>query len=70
MRSVTLIVSAIAAVLALLSPGAESAHRERPVGFPDGTRSVPEYRSDGPYLVVCNNDTPAWSPSCGRNCGR
>lgn len=40
-----LIVSAIAVVMSLLSPGAASAHRERPVGFPDGTGSVPEYSS-------------------------
>ena len=52
-------VSAIAVVAFLLSTGAASAHRERPVRFPDGTGSVPEYRSDGPYLVVCTNETPA-----------
>jgi hypothetical protein len=54
-----LIVSAMTVVVFLVSPGAVSAHRERPVGFPDGTGSVPEYRSDGPYLVVCANETPA-----------
>ena len=37
-------------------PGIASAHRERPVTFPSGTGKVPEYRSDGPYLLVCKRD--------------
>lgn len=52
-------VIAIAAALFFGSPGPASAHRERPVGVPEGTGAVPAYRTEGPYLVVCNNDTPA-----------
>jgi len=38
---------------------ATAAHRERPTTFPSGAGSVPVYRTDGPYLVVCKPDTPS-----------
>jgi hypothetical protein len=40
----------------LLTPAAASAHEEREVTFPDGTGSVPEYRTNGPQLLVCKTD--------------
>lgn len=43
----TLVGPALAVVALLLSHGAASAHRERPVGFPDGTGSVPESECAG-----------------------
>jgi hypothetical protein len=36
----------------LLAP----AHDEREVTFPDGSGSVPQYRTDGPRLLVCKED--------------
>src|SRR5687767_10249626 len=42
--------------LLLLTPGAAVAHDEREVTFPDGTSSVPAYRTDGPRLLVCKQD--------------
>jgi hypothetical protein len=48
----------IGLITALLLPGISEAHRERPAQFPDGSGSVPEYRTSGPYLLVCNDDTP------------
>ncbi|WP_285661006.1 right-handed parallel beta-helix repeat-containing protein [Actinorhabdospora filicis] len=46
-----------AALLALIaSPAPADAHEERPITFPDGTGSVPVYRTDGPYLTVCKED--------------
>jgi hypothetical protein len=40
----------------LLTPGTAAAHEERDVTFPDGSGAVPEYRSDGPQLLVCKTD--------------
>lgn len=39
-----------------LAPGMASAHDERPTRALDGTGSVPEYRTDGPTLLVCKSD--------------
>jgi hypothetical protein len=36
-----------------LWPAATSAHSDRPTIAPDGTGTVPVYRSSGPHLVVC-----------------
>jgi hypothetical protein len=38
------------------APGTASAHEERGVTFPDGTGTVPEYRTGGPQLLVCKTD--------------
>ena len=51
--------SALGAVLltALVAPATPAAaHEERPIVFPDGTGSVPVYRTEGPYLTVCKDD--------------
>lgn len=45
-----------AAAAVALSPAAASAHSERPTKAPDGTGSVPVYRTSGPHLVVCKDD--------------
>jgi hypothetical protein len=45
----------VAAVVALF-PGAALAHDERDVIFPDGSGSVPEYRTGGRQLLVCKTD--------------
>jgi hypothetical protein len=37
-------------------PSAAAAHYERKVTFPDGTGTVPSYRTSGPHLVVCKDD--------------
>ena len=42
------------ALLVVESPVA--AHEERPPRMPDGTGTVPPYRSDGPRLLVCKTD--------------
>ena len=39
-----------------LGPVAAGAHYERPTVAPDGTGSVPVYRTTGPHLVVCKDD--------------
>jgi hypothetical protein len=46
------------AVLAtlMLTPATALAHKERDVTFPDGSRGVPDYRTDGPQLLVCKTD--------------
>lgn len=51
-----LIVPMVLAVGVLQAPAAR-AHEERPVRFPPGNGEVPEYRTTGPYLVVCRPDT-------------
>jgi len=43
------------AALALF-PGTALAHDERDVTFPDGSGSVPEYRTGGTQLLVCKTD--------------
>jgi len=40
----------------LLIPGVAAAHDEREPVYPDGTGSVPTYRTDGPRLLVCKTD--------------
>lgn len=45
-------------VAVLAAPTLASAHEERKTKFPSGKGSVPEYRTTGPYLVVCKPDTP------------
>ena len=54
-RGVALAFAACAVLLTTLTAPA-SAHEERPITFPDGTGSVPVYRTDGPYLTVCKDD--------------
>jgi hypothetical protein len=39
-----------------LTPGTALAHDEREVTFPDGRGSVPQYRTEGPQLLVCKTD--------------
>ncbi|MBI4260263.1 MAG: right-handed parallel beta-helix repeat-containing protein, partial [Actinobacteria bacterium] len=46
----------VLAALVLL-PGTALAHEERPSQFPSGQGSVPEYRTTGPYLLVCKPDS-------------
>ncbi len=58
-RSRILAVWGVVAALLVASPGVAWAHRERPVTFPDEAGTVPAHRTDGPYVVVCNNGTPA-----------
>jgi hypothetical protein len=54
-RTVAALALATVAALAL-SPAAAHAHDEREVTFPDGTGSVPQYRTGGPQLLVCKSD--------------
>ncbi|WP_327357230.1 right-handed parallel beta-helix repeat-containing protein [Streptomyces sp. NBC_01304] len=46
---------ALAATLLVAAPAA-LAHEERPVTFPDGSGSVPQYREGEPDLLVCKAD--------------
>jgi len=55
-RGLRLIAFLLAAASIALWPAAASAHNERPTTPPDGTGSVPLYRTSGPHLVVCKND--------------
>ncbi|MQY12085.1 hypothetical protein SRB5_22140 [Streptomyces sp. RB5] len=49
--------TALAACVVVLAGAAPAAaHEERPVGFPDGSGSVPEYRDGEPDLLVCKSD--------------
>jgi hypothetical protein len=52
-------VAVLSATLVALLSGAAQAHEERPTQFPDGSGTVPRYRTTGPYLVVCKADTPS-----------
>jgi hypothetical protein len=52
-----LLVVLVAAMTVALWPASVSAHSERPTKAPDGTGSVPVYRTTGTHLVVCKNDT-------------
>lgn len=54
-RTVAALAVATIATL-ILAPGTAAAHEERDVTFPDGSGAVPEYRSDGPPLLVCKTD--------------
>jgi len=47
---------AAAFLAVLLIPGRAAAHDERDPVYPDGTGSVPAYRTDGPRLLVCKTD--------------
>jgi hypothetical protein len=53
----SLLVVLLAAMAVALWPASVSAHSERPTKFPDGTGSVPVYRTSGAHLVVCKSDT-------------
>lgn len=53
-RRLLVILAALAA--ALLAAPAAQAHEERPVTLPDGTGSVPVYRTGEPDLLVCKSD--------------
>ncbi|MEV0645751.1 right-handed parallel beta-helix repeat-containing protein [Phytomonospora sp. NPDC050363] len=57
-RGVALILAVLATLLTALviPPAPAAAHEERPITFPDGSGSVPVYRTDGPYLTVCKDD--------------
>ncbi|MEW1689638.1 right-handed parallel beta-helix repeat-containing protein [Streptomyces sp. NPDC091265] len=53
-RKVLVVLAALLA--ALLAAPAAQAHEERPVTLPDGTGSVPLYRTGEPDLLVCKSD--------------
>jgi hypothetical protein len=53
----SLLLVLLVAMAVALWPASVSAHSERPTKFPDGTGSVPVYRTSGPHLVVCKSDT-------------
>src|SRR5256885_16749830 len=46
----------VAAATIALWPVGAGAHHERQTQAPDGTGSVPVYRTSGPHLVVCKAD--------------
>ncbi len=50
-----LLLTLIAAMTLALWPATALAHSERPTKAPDGTGSVPVYRTTGPHLVVCES---------------
>lgn len=52
--ALSVVLAALAAAL-VTAPGAQ-AHEERPVGFPDGSGSVPTLRTGEPDLLVCKTD--------------
>ncbi len=54
-----LLVPALVVLVSMLGLPAAQAHLERPSVFPDGTGSVPRYRTTGPALVVCASDSAA-----------
>ncbi|MDF5755772.1 right-handed parallel beta-helix repeat-containing protein [Spongiactinospora sp. TRM90649] len=49
-------VATLTAAVLLLSASTALAHEERPVAFPDGSGSVPVFRTQGPELLVCKTD--------------
>jgi hypothetical protein len=55
----TLLASLVALVaVAAVLPSSAGAHAERETNFPDPNQGdFPQYRTDGPYLVVCKQDT-------------
>jgi hypothetical protein len=55
-RGPRLLLVLLAAATVGLWPSAAYAHAERPTHPPDGTGSVPVYRTSGPHLLVCKND--------------
>lgn len=52
------VMAMLAALLVPLSAAPASSHRERPAVFPAGTGDLPDYRTTGPHLVVCADDSP------------
>ena len=56
MRRRRILFVGIAAAAMALWPLVAGAHYERPTHFPDGTGSVPVYRTSGTHLVVCKDD--------------
>ncbi|MCA1702861.1 MAG: right-handed parallel beta-helix repeat-containing protein [Actinobacteria bacterium] len=56
-RFLPLALMMVLVLVPLLVPIAAMAHREREVEFPDGTGSVPKFRTSGPSIVVCKKDT-------------
>ncbi|MQA96297.1 MAG: hypothetical protein GEV11_17230 [Streptosporangiales bacterium] len=63
MRAAKIVAVAVAAVAALfVAAPAALAHDERPVTLPDGSGSVPKYRTGGgPELLVCKTDPEAFA---------
>ncbi|QES50868.1 hypothetical protein DEJ50_26580 [Streptomyces venezuelae] len=55
-----LLAALLALLTLLLAAPAAQAHEERPVTFPDGSGSVPEYRKAEPDLLVCKTDRAAF----------
>ncbi|WP_199853120.1 right-handed parallel beta-helix repeat-containing protein [Plantactinospora sp. BC1] len=53
---VRLAVAGMFLLLGLASAAPAAAHDERQPVYPDGTGSVPAYRTDGPRLLVCKTD--------------
>ncbi|RJL34063.1 hypothetical protein [Bailinhaonella thermotolerans] len=54
LRKLTVAAALVLACVAQAAPAL--AHEERPVDFPDGSGSVPVYRTTGPELLVCKTD--------------
>jgi hypothetical protein len=55
-RGPLLLLLLLTAATVSLWPASADAHYERPTHPPDGSGSVPIYRSSGSHLVVCKND--------------
>ncbi|HEV2033375.1 MAG TPA: right-handed parallel beta-helix repeat-containing protein [Candidatus Dormibacteraeota bacterium] len=55
-RGPRLLLLLLTAITVSLWPTNSSAHYERPTHAPDGSGSVPAYRTTGSHLVVCKND--------------
>jgi len=55
----------VAAMTFALWPASAFAHSERPTKAPDGTGTVPVYRTTGPHLVVCKSDTADFTNRIG-----
>ncbi|GHA18527.1 hypothetical protein GCM10010329_47110 [Streptomyces spiroverticillatus] len=55
-----LLAALLALLLIVIAAPAASAHEERPVTFPDGSGSVPVYRTGEPDLLVCKTDRDAF----------
>src|SRR5712671_4705728 len=65
-RSGSWLLLLLVAVMAFaLWPVSAFAHSERPTKAPDGTGSVPNYRTTGPHLVVCKADTADFTNRIG-----
>jgi hypothetical protein len=56
--AILFVLLAVTGLAALALPSASLAHEERATSFPDPNQGdFPEYRTDGPYLVVCKKDS-------------